>query len=177
MNNLTRKCLTVLLSLISSASLAAPGIGDPAPAFRLQDQNGDWQALEDYRGQWVTVYFYPKDDTPGCTVEAQAFRDNIDAYNELGIVVMGISLDDVISHEAFAQKYNLPFSILADADKTTAKDYGVYTKVATFEMAKRETFIIGPDGKVAKHYPLVNPSTHSKEVLKDLRGMINAGTS
>jgi peroxiredoxin Q/BCP len=172
MQSLPRKCFAVLLTLLSSAALASPEPGQPAPQFRLQDQNGHWHALEDHRGKWVTVYFYPKDDTPGCTKEACAFRDNIFAYDELGAIILGISLDDVESHEAFAEKYSLPFSILADTDKTTAKAYGVYTKILAFEIAKRETFIIDPEGNIARHYPKVNPATHSDEVLKDLRALI-----
>ena len=171
MKNLLRKFFGVLLALLSSAALAGPDIGQPAPEFRLQDQKGQWHTLEDHRGKWITVYFYPKDDTPGCTKEACAFRDNIFAYDELGAIILGISLDDVASHEAFAEKYSLPFAILADTDKSTAKAYGVYTKIATFEIAKRETFIIDPQGNIAKHYQKVNAATHAEEVLNDLRGL------
>jgi peroxiredoxin Q/BCP len=174
MKTLLRNFFGVLLTLLSSAALASPEIGQPAPEFRLQDQKGQWHTLEDHRGKWITMYFYPKDDTPGCTTEACAFRDNIFAYDELGAIILGISLDNVESHEAFAEKYSLPFSILADTDKSTAKAYGVYTKIVTFEMAKRESFIIDPQGNIAKHYPKVSPATHSAEVLNDLRELIAA---
>ena len=120
------------------------------------------------------MYFYPKDDTPGCTKEACAFRDNIFAYDELGAIVLGVSLDDVSSHEAFAEKYSLPFPILADTDKSTAKAYGVYTKIVAFEIAKRETFLINPEGIIVKHYPKVSPAQHSTEVLNDLQELITA---
>lgn len=161
----------IALTLAASPAIAADEVkvGDPAPDFRLQDQKGDWHSLEDYRGRWVALYFYPKDDTPGCTKEACAFRDNIFSFDELGAAVLGVSLDDVESHAAFAEKYSLPFPILADSAKSTAQTYGVYTQVGTFEMAKRESFLIDPDGNIAKHYLKVNPETHSEEVIADLR--------
>jgi thioredoxin-dependent peroxiredoxin len=151
-----------------SWSVNALEIGQAAPEFKLQDQNGEWQSLEQYRGQWVAVYFYPKNDTPGCTTEACAFRDNIFAFDEINAVVLGISLDDVKSHAKFAEKYSLPFPILADVKKATAKSYGVYTKMVGFETAKRETFIIDPEGNIAKHYVKVDPKTHSAQVLADI---------
>jgi peroxiredoxin Q/BCP len=175
MKQTVRSILGAILTILTAPALAAtPAVGQPAPEFRLQDQNGEWHTLEKYRGKWITLYFYPKDDTPGCTTEACAFRDNIFAYDEMGAVILGVSLDDVESHAEFAEKYSLPFSILADTDKTTAKAYGVYTKVVAFEMAKRETFLINPDGLIVKHYPKVNPDKHSEEVLADLRELIAA---
>jgi peroxiredoxin Q/BCP len=167
------KSLTTLLGIsVATVALADLNPGQPAPEFHLQDQHGDWHTLEQHRGKWITLYFYPKDDTPGCTKEACAFRDNIFAYDELDAIILGVSLDDIESHEAFAEKYSLPFSILADTDKSTAQAYGVYTKIIGFEMAKRETFLIDPDGNIAKHYPKVKPATHSEEVLADLTGLI-----
>lgn len=173
MKQTVRTILGALLAILAAPAIAAaPAAGQPAPEFRLQDQNGEWHTLEKHRGKWITLYFYPKDDTPGCTTEACAFRDNIFAYDEIGAVILGISLDDVESHAAFAEKYSLPFSILADTDKSTAKAYGVYTKIVAFEMAKRETFLINPEGVIVKHYPKVNPDKHSEEVLADLRELI-----
>jgi len=166
------KLLTSLLLLLGfSSSAVALESGQAAPDFKLQDQNGDWHTLEDYRGQWIALYFYPKDDTPGCTKEACAFRDNIFAFDEIGAVVLGISLDDVESHKEFAEKYSLPFSLLADTEKQAANDYGVYTKMVGFEMAKRQSFIIDPDGNIAKHYEKVSPETHSEEVLADIKAL------
>ena len=128
MNKLAKLILTPVLTLLTtSAALAAPAVGDMAPDFRLQDQKGEWHTLEQHRGKWITLYFYPKNDTPGCTTEACAFRDNIFAYDELGAIILGVSLDDVESHEEFAEKHSLPFSLLAYTDKSTAKAYGVYT--------------------------------------------------
>jgi len=178
MKAIAKLILGPLLALLTSGpALAAPDTGELAPDFRLQDQKGAWHTLEQHRGKWITLYFYPKDDTPGCTAEACAFRDNIFAYDELNAIILGVSLDDVESHDAFAEKYSLPFSILADTDKSTAKSYGVYTKIATFEMAKRETFIIDPDGIIAKHYPKVNAASHAEEVLADLRALIASSES
>ena len=170
---LLKKSLTTLLGIsVATVSLAELSPGQPAPDFHLQDQHGDWHTLEQHRGKWITLYFYPKDDTPGCTKEACSFRDNIFAFDKLNAIILGVSLDNTESHEAFAEKYSLPFSILADTDKSTAQAYGVYTKIVGFEMAKRETFLINPEGIIAKHYPKVKPATHSEEVLSDLTGLI-----
>lgn len=159
----------VLLFGLGLAAKAEVVVGEPAPDFRLQDQKGDWHTLESYRGTWVAMYFYPKDDTPGCTTEACAFRDNIFAFEELGATILGVSLDDVESHQAFAEKYSLPFSLLSDADGDTAKAYGVLGSFAGIRVAKRQSFLIDPDGRVAKHYEKVDPNTHSEEVLADLK--------
>ena len=168
-----KKGILSSLWLILGISLNAVALepGKVAPEFKLQDQNGKWVSLEQYRGQWVALYFYPKDDTPGCTKEACAFRDNIFAFDEINAVVMGVSLDDIESHAKFAEKYSLPFSILADTDKSTAKAYGVYAKIGSFEMAKRQSFIIDPEGHIAKHYGKVNAESHSAQVLEDLKSL------
>jgi len=176
MNSLAQKFVVLLGIAISTVSLAADLVGQPAPDFRLQDQNGEWQSLEQYRGQWVALYFYPKDDTPGCTTEACAFRDNIFAFDELNARIVGISLDNVDSHEEFAEKYSLPFSILADTDKQAATAYGVIMKIGPMELAKRESFLINPDGVIVKHYEKVNPENHSAEVLADIDSFSIAGT-
>ncbi|HEY7740668.1 MAG TPA: peroxiredoxin [Steroidobacteraceae bacterium] len=157
---------------LASAAIAAdaPAVGAAAPEFRLQDQSGKWHALKDYRGKWVVLYFYPKDDTPGCTTQACEFRDNIFAYREAGAVILGVSVDDVASHKDFAEKHSLPFPILADSDKTTATAYGTLTKyLGLAELARRDTFIIDPKGNVAKHYVKVDPKGHSALVLADLK--------
>jgi peroxiredoxin Q/BCP len=167
----------VLVALgLSTTAEAELTPGDAAPEFRLQDQNGEWHALADYRGSWVVLYFYPKDDTPGCTKEACAFRDNIFAFEELGATILGVSLDDVASHEAFAEKYSLPFSLLSDADAGTATDYGVLKKIVGFRFARRESFIIDPDGNIAVRYAKVDAANHSKDVLADLEQLIRPPT-
>ena len=143
--------------------------GDPAPGFELKDQDGQLHSLEDYRDKWVAVYFYPKDDTPDCTTEACEFRDEIFAFKELDCQVLGVSLDDEVSHKAFADKFSLPFPLLADTDGTTSEAYGVKTKMFGMTVAKRQTFLIDPDGHIAKHYAKVDPDTHAQQVLSDLR--------
>ena len=144
-------------------------IGASAPEFELSDQNGQLHSLEDYREQWVVLYFYPKDDTPGCTTEACEFRDNIFAFKDLNAQILGVSLDDVESHKAFAEDYGLPFPLLADVEGDVATAYGVKTRMMGMTVAKRQTFIVGPDGTIAKHYEKVTPAEHSKQVLADLK--------
>ncbi len=148
-------------------------VGAAAPKFRLQDQNGGWHALDQYRGEWIVLYFYPKDGTPGCTTEACEFRDNIFAFRKTHAVVLGVSVDDVESHKQFSEKHSLPFPILADSTKATAKSYGVLYKVmGVMEVARRETFIIDPNGRIARHYSGVNAKGHSETVLADLKTLI-----
>ena len=172
MPNLMKKVIALLGITISASSMAAAMIGSAAPDFRLQDQNGEWQSLEAHRGKWIALYFYPKDDTPGCTTEACAFRDNIFAFDELNALILGVSLDDVASHAEFAEKYSLPFPILADTNKEAAAAYNVTMKIGSMELAKRQSFLINPEGVVVKHYEKVDPTTHSEDVLDDLRKLI-----
>lgn len=174
MQTCPRLPLLLAAFLFATATYASPPEGSQAPDFRLQDQNGEWHTLDQYQGRWVALYFYPKDDTPGCTTEACAFRDNIFAFEEIGATVIGVSLDDVASHAEFAEKYSLPFSLLSDAGGETAQAYGVLTKIGSFRMASRESFLIDPDGKLAKHYTKVSPGTHSEEVLGDLKTLMAA---
>src|ERR1700681_2822770 len=174
----------VLLLLIGHAAAqmansaefpAAHEEGMTAPAFRLQDQAGAWHNSTDYRGKWLVLYFYPKDDTPGCTTQACEFRDNLFAFDKLGAAVVGVSVDDVASHKLFAEEHSLPFTLLADSTKETAKAYGVLRSVlGLMEIASRETFIIDTEGRIAKHYRAVDPKGHSQAVLKDLRALQQA---
>ena len=157
-----------ILLAATPALAGTPAVGDLAPEFSLMDQNGKTRTLEQYRGQWVAVYFYPKDDTPGCTTEACNFRDNIFAFRERDAVILGISLDDVASHEEFAEKYSLPFPLLADTEAEVAEKYGVVRNLGITKLAKRQTFLIDPEGRVAKHYDKVDVDTHSKTILDDL---------
>ena len=164
-----------LAALLACAALAAqpPAVGSQAPGFKLQDQAGKWHSLSDYRGKWVVLYFYPKDNTPGCTTQACGFRDNIFAYRDVGAVILGISVDDVASHKAFAEQHSLPFTILADPDKSVTTAYGTLKEyIGIAKLARRDTFIIDPQGKVAKHYQDVNPAGHSETVLADLKQLI-----
>ena len=144
-------------------------IGAPAPEFELSDQTGQLHSLEDYRDQWVVLYFYPKDGTPGCTTEACEFRDNIFEFRKINVQILGVSFDDVESHRKFAENYDLPFPLLADTEGNAAEAYGVKTKMLGMTIAKRQTFLIDPAGNLAKHYDKVNPETHSAEVLADLK--------
>jgi len=168
----TVRSILLGLALVSLPVIAGPTDGDAAPEFRLQDQNNKWHALQDYRGQWVVLFFYPKADTPGCTTEACEFRDNIFAFEDLGAAVVGVSLDNVASQEAFAEKYSLPFPLLSDAGQDVAQSYGVLTTFRGMQVAARQTFLIDPNGKVAVHYAKVNPESHSKQVLADLSGLL-----
>ncbi len=148
-------------------------INKTAPDFTLPDQDGNKHKLSDYKGQWVLVYFYPKDNTPGCTTEACALRDNFPAFKKLKIQVFGISADSEKSHKKFVDKYQLPFTLLADEDKKTAKKYGVWEEKSMFGVKYmgilRNSYLINPDGKIAKIYEKVKPSAHAEEVLKDIK--------
>jgi peroxiredoxin Q/BCP len=161
-----------LLGLPAPAARAdgAPAAGTPAPDFRLLDQSGKYQTLSQYRGQWVVLYFYPKDDTPGCTTQACSLRDNIFAFRKAGAQILGVSVDDAASKKEFAEKYSLPFPVLADPTKETTKKYGVLTKfLGVMEIAQRDTFLIDPTGKVVKHWVKVDPKGHSELVLAELK--------
>jgi peroxiredoxin Q/BCP len=139
--------------------------GDIAPDFVLTDESGVEHRLSDYRGKPVVVYFYPKDDTPGCTKEACAFRDDNPLFEELGVRVFGISYDTPESHRRFKAKYDIPFTLLSDSDKSVAKSYGA----AGLIFPKRVTFIIDENGKISKVYEKVSVTTHSREILDFLR--------
>jgi thioredoxin-dependent peroxiredoxin len=150
---------------------AQPQDGQAAPEFKLQDQKGDWHTLGQYHGKWVVLYFYPKDDTPGCTTEVCTFRDDVLKLHKAGAEVLGVSLDDTKSHAQFAEKYHVPFPLLADSDQVAAKEYGVLATHLTFVYARRETFLIDPQGKIAKHYKDVDPKENSTQVLTDLAAL------
>jgi peroxiredoxin Q/BCP len=169
-----RTLFGALLAAVSLAALAddPPAAGSAAPDFRLMDQTGEWHTLEDYRGKWVALYFYPKADTPGCTTEACNFRDNIFAFREMGAEIVGVSLDDVEDQRAFAEKYSLPFTLLADTDGETAEAYGVLRNFGVMKLASRQSFLIDPEGRIAKHYEKVDPDTHSAEVIADLKALM-----
>ena len=155
----------------AAAEAEQPAVGSQAPEFELPDQTGQLHSLEDYRDQWVVLYFYPKDETPGCTTEACEFRDNIFAFRDLNAQVLGVSLDDVESHREFAENHSLPFPLLADVDGDAADAYGVKTRMFGMTVAKRQTFIIAPNGSIAKHYEKVKPAEHSAQVIEDLKAL------
>jgi len=172
-----RLSFLLLLSLLAAwlapawadeAAPAMPKAGQVAPDFRLQDQNGKWHTPADHQGHWVVLYFYPKDFTPGCTTEVCAFRDDVAKLRQQGADVLGVSLDDVKSHAEFAAKYHVPFPLLSDADSKTAQAYGVLASKLGFKYARRTTFLIDPQGRIAKVYPDVDPEKNSAQVLSDL---------
>ncbi len=150
-----------------------PAIGTPAPAFSLPDQNGVMHTLEEVKGKWALLYFYPKDATPGCTVEAQTLRDSFPDFGSLDAVVFGISADSVASHKKFADKHKLPFTLLADTDKKMVQAYGVWGKKKMmgreYDGIFRTSFLVAPDGTIAKVYENVKPAEHAAEVLADIR--------
>lgn len=147
-------------------------VGDAAPHFALPDQYGDIHKLEDFRGTWLALYFYPRDDTPGCTTEACNFRDNIYAFKAIGAEVVGVSVDDTESHKEFSEKYKLPFNILSDTDGTVTRAYGAMKDLKLLKYAKRESFLINPDGVIVKHYEKVVPESHTQQVLDDLKDLM-----
>lgn len=150
-----------------------PSVGAKAPTFTLPDQLGHEHSLSDYQGQWVVLYFYPKDDTPGCTKEACSFRDNLPKFNQMDAAVFGVSADPVKAHAKFVDKYSLTFTLLSDVDKTVVRAYGAWGKKKflgrEYMGTRRISFLIDPKGKIAKVYENVKPETHAKEVLEDLR--------
>ncbi|MGI8469387.1 MAG: thioredoxin-dependent thiol peroxidase [Pyrinomonadaceae bacterium] len=144
--------------------------GDAAPDFAAKDENGNEVKLSDLRGQKVVLYFYPKDDTPGCTKEACSLRDSHNEFSEKNIRVLGVSTDDAQSHQKFISKYNLPFTLLADTDKKIVNDYDVYGEKSMYGKkytgVLRKTFLIDEQGKIQKIFDKVNVSEHADEVLK-----------
>lgn len=147
-------------------------VGQSAPDFALPDQNGKTHKLSNYKGKWVLIYFYPKDDTPGCTKEACSIRDNLAMFEKSQAKILGISVDSVKSHDKFAKKYRLPFTLLSDEDKKVVKAYGVWGKKKfmgrEYMGTNRTSFLIDPKGEISKIYEKVKPEAHAGEVLEDL---------
>ena len=172
------KSLTMLATLMATvllfsshavfAEAAEPlKVGQPAPDFSLPDQNGKTRTLADFRGKWLALYFYVKDDTPGCTEQACKFRDDIHELTDLGAQVVGVSVDDTASHANFAKKYNLPFPLLADSKGETAARYDSLRGDGS--LAKRNSFLIDPQGRIAKVYLSASTSRNSAEIIEDLK--------
>ena len=147
-----------------------------APSFSLPDQDGNWHSLSDYIGKWLVLYFYPKDDTSGCTKEACNFRDNYKEFEEKGVEVVGISKDGITSHQKFASKYDLNFTLLSDPDHKVIEEYKSWGKKKfmgkEYSGTLRNTFLINPDGNVVKEYLGVDPAKHTQEILHDLDRLI-----
>jgi peroxiredoxin Q/BCP len=147
-------------------------VGAKAPAFSAPDQTGKVISLAQLKGKTVVLYFYPKDDTPGCTVEACSFRDSHAVFHKKSVVVLGVSPDSSKSHAKFAEKFSLPFPLLSDPDHTLAENYGVWVEKSMYGKkymgVERSTFVIGPDGKLKAVYRKVKPETHTADVLAGL---------
>jgi peroxiredoxin Q/BCP len=153
--------------------MALPKVGTKAPSFSLTDQDGQKHSLTQYLGKWVLVYFYPKDDTPGCTKQACMLRDADEDFSKLKAVVLGISADGVKSHKKFVEKYGLPFPLLADEDKKVVNAYGVWGRKKMmgreYDGIFRTSFLVSPEGKITKIYEKVKAETHAQTVLADLK--------
>ena len=166
--------LSAVIGLITVALMQAaetqkePEAGQPAPPFSLKAGDGSQVSLKDYRGKWVVLYFYPKDFTSGCTLEAKNFQRDLAKYEQAGAVVLGVSVDTAQSHKDFCTKEGLNFKLLADADARVSTEYGSVMDYQGSKLAARNTFLINPNGQIAKVYTSVKPAEHSEQVLKDL---------
>ena len=157
----------VLITTFSHAA-SVPQPGAAAPNFTLPSQDGNKISLDQFRGKWVVLYFYPKDMTSGCTIEAHNFQRDQQKYQERNAMVLGVSVDSVDSHQKFCTKEGLNFKLLSDSDHKVTEEYGSLTNLGLLKFASRHTFIINPEGKIAKVYTDVNPNQHSEEVLAEL---------
>jgi thioredoxin-dependent peroxiredoxin len=168
---------SLLLAIVSFATVALmqgaetqtqPGAGQPAPDFSLATSDGSQVSLKDFKGKWIVLYFYPKDMTSGCTMEAHNFQRDLEKYTQSGAVILGVSVDSADSHKEFCAKEGLTFKLLADPGGKVSAQYGSTMDYKGTTMAARNTFLINPEGNVAKVYTGVKPADHSEQVLKDL---------
>ena len=163
----------LLLYVIPANSETEPAAGNQAPAFRLPDQLGMLHTLADYSGSWLVLYFYPRDNTPGCTIEAGNFRDDISGIRALGAEVVGVSLDSIESHREFAEMHRLPFTLLSDSNGEVAASYGALMAMGPVSFARRHTFIIDDQGRIARVFRRIDPRVHSKVVLETLEELLS----
>jgi peroxiredoxin Q/BCP len=171
--------VSLALVLIALAAFAAdqpatPAEGTPAPAFTLPSQEGAQVSLDQFKGKWVVLYFYPKDFTSGCTIEAHNFQRDIDKYTQMNAAIVGVSVDTVDSHKGFCTKEGLNFKLLADPNHTVVEKYGSIMEYNGMTLAARNTFLIDPTGVIRKVYLKVSPQGHSDEVLADLQKLQSA---
>ena len=179
-----RKLLTAVIVIAAIAIVAprltraasVPTVGASAPDFTLNSQDGTPITLSHYGGKWVVLYFYPKDMTTGCTIEAHNFQRDQAKYDAAGAVILGVSVQDVQSHQQFCTKDGLTFKLLADPDKKVSEEYGSLKDYGIAKLAARNTFIINPAGKIVKEYIGVDPTKHSEEVLADLKTLQSSGS-
>lgn len=158
----------VLYAWNSASASEAPHAGQSAPEFSLPSQDGSVVGLKDFRGKWVVLYFYPKDNTHGCTIEAHNFQRDLDRYTQNNAVVVGVSVDSTGSHQDFCAKQGLTFKLLADTGKKVSAEYGSLRNLVAIKISARNTFLIDPDGKIARVWIGVDPGKHSDEVLAAL---------
>jgi thioredoxin-dependent peroxiredoxin len=174
-------CVIILIAVLLIPRLLTrskiPMVGSAAPDFTLPSQDGSPVSVKDYRGKWVVLYFYPKDQTPGCSREAHNFQVDQSKYAERNAVVLGVSLDTVDSHKAFCTKEGLEFRLLSDAGHKVSQAYGSLNNFGVVKFAKRNTFLIDPEGRIAKEYTSVNPLNHSAEMLAELDARRQTGAS
>jgi peroxiredoxin Q/BCP len=171
--NMKKMILSAVIGLSTLTLMAAetqnqPETGKPAPEFSLTTGDGSQVSLKDFKGKWVVLYFYPKDFTSGCTMEAHNFQRDLTKYNEADAVILGVSVDTAQSHKDFCAKEGLNFKLLADPDAKVSTEYGSVMDYKGSKLAARNTFIINPKGEIAKVYTGVKPADHSEQVLKDL---------
>jgi peroxiredoxin Q/BCP len=170
-------CAMATLLLTIAVFASQPQVGSEAPQFTLPSQDGTPVSLQQFRGRWVVLYFYPKDMTSGCTMEARNFERDLAQYQQHNAVILGVSVDGVDSHKQFCVKEGLTFKLLADTDHKVSQEYGTLSHIP-FTHASRNTFLISPDGKIARVFDDVKPSEHSAQVLatlNELQGKENAG--
>jgi peroxiredoxin Q/BCP len=161
-------CAAMFGIKLAKSSEHLPAVGQQAPEFTLPSQDGTNISLKQFRGRWVVLYFYPKDNTPGCTIEAHNFQRDLAKYESDDAVIVGISVDSADSHKGFCAKQGLTFKLLADTDKKVVEEYGSMHNILGLKMAARNTFLIDPNGKIAKVWTSVSPSEHSQQVLAAL---------
>jgi peroxiredoxin Q/BCP len=154
-----------------ASSEEVPAAGQKAPDFTLPSQDGSAVSLKDFRGKWVVLYFYPKDNTPGCTIEAHNFQRDLSKFEQDHAVILGVSVDSADSHKNFCARQGLTFKLLADTEKKVAAQYGSLKSIVGFKIADRNTFLIDPKGKIVKVWTGVSPARHSEEVLSALAGL------
>ncbi len=160
--------LSLLLLPLLACADSAPSVGSTAPDFTLNSQEGKPVTLSQYRGKWVVLYFYPKDMTSGCTLEAHNFQRDEQLYQAKNAVILGVSVQDAKSHQEFCTKEGLTFKLLADTDHKVSEEYGSIMNFGVAKYAARHTFLIDPQGRIVKEYMDVSPKNHSQEVLADL---------
>ena len=158
----------ILLAVMPLRAGDPPAAGTPAPDFSLKSQDGSTVSLKDFRGKWVVLYFYPKDMTSGCTIEAKAFQRDLAKYTEKGAVILGVSVDNADSHKEFCTKESLTFKLLADTEKDVSGKYGSLMEYQGNQYSARNTFVIDPKGNIARVFLKVKPTPHSEEVLAAL---------